>query len=106
MSNPGEIREQVARESERRTRLAVPAFAGGVLYLLSGVIISSTLRGAPTVGLLQGLAPALRGEAAPSVSPRAAEVKFINAHAFGLIAGSVLAEIGRASCRERVFRTV
>ena len=37
----------------------MPAFAGGVLYLLSAIIIASTLNGAPTVGLLQGLAPAL-----------------------------------------------
>jgi hypothetical protein len=88
-----EIREQVARESERRNRLAVPAFAGGVLYLLSAIIIASTLNSAPTVGLLQGLEPALRGEASPHESPRATEVKFISHHAFGLIAGSLLAAV-------------
>ena len=74
-------------------RLAVPAFAGGFLYLLSGIITTSTLNGAPTVGLLQGLEPALSGVASPTVSPRAAEVKFISHHAFPLIAGSVLAGI-------------
>jgi hypothetical protein len=93
MPSTSEIREQVARESERRSRLAVPALAGGVLYLLSGIIISSTLNGAPTVGLLQGLAPALAGEANPAVSPRTAEVKFISHHAFALIAGSALAAL-------------
>jgi hypothetical protein len=93
MSSPGEISEQVARESERRSRLAVPAFAGGLLYLLSGVIIASTLNGAPTVGLVQGLAPALSGVAAPAVSPRTSEVKFISHHAFALIAGSAMAAI-------------
>jgi hypothetical protein len=93
MPSTSETREQVARESERRGRLAVPALAGGVLYLLSGIMISSTLNGAPTVGLLQGLAPALRGEANPAVSPRAAEVKFISHHSLALIAGSALAAI-------------
>jgi hypothetical protein len=93
MPSTSEIREQVARESERRSRLAVPALAGGVLYLLSGIMISSTLNGAPTVGLLQGLAPALAGEANPAVSPRAAEVKFISHHSLALIAGSALAAI-------------
>lgn len=93
MPSSSEISEQVTRESERRSRLAVPAFAGGVLYLLGGIIIASTLNGAPTVGLLQGLAPALRGEANPSISPRGAEVKFISHHAFALIAGSTLAAI-------------
>ena len=93
MPSASEISEAVARESERRSRLAVPAFAGGVLYLLSGIIISSTLNGAPSVGLLQGLAPALSGVANPPVSPRATEVKFISHHAFALIAGSTLAAI-------------
>jgi hypothetical protein len=93
MPSAREISEQVTRESERRSRLGVPAFAGGLLYLLSGVIITSTLSGAPTVGVLQGLAPALSGVANPPVSPRAAEVKFISHHAFALIAGSALAAI-------------
>jgi hypothetical protein len=93
MPSATEISEQVARESERRSRLAVPAFAGGILYLLSGVVITSTLSGAPSVGVLQGLGPALAGEANPPVSPRASEVKFISHHAFPLIAGSLLAAI-------------
>jgi hypothetical protein len=88
-----EIRDQVALESERRSVLAVPAFAGGMLYLLSAIVIASTLKGAPTVGVLQGLEPALRGEANSLVSPRVDEVKYISHHAFGLIAGSVMAAL-------------
>lgn len=84
---------QVEWESERRSRLAVPAIAGGVLYLLSGIIISSTLNGAPTVGLLQGIAPALKGVAHPRESARAPEVLFVSHHAFALIAGSALMAI-------------
>jgi hypothetical protein len=93
MPTSAEIRQQVESETERRTRLAVPAFAGGILYLLSAIIIANTLKGAPTVGLLQGLSPALSGVAEPAVSPRAAEVKFISHHSFPLLAGSVLAAI-------------
>jgi hypothetical protein len=92
-SSPSEISERVAYESERRGLLSVPAFAGGVLYLLSGIIISETLKGAPSVGLLQGIEPALSGVSNPTVSPRAAEVKFISHHTLPLIAGSVLAGI-------------
>jgi hypothetical protein len=92
-SSPSEISERVAYESDRRGRLSVPAFAGGVLYLLSGIIISETLKGAPSVGLLQGIEPALSGVASPTVSPRAAEVKFISHHTLSLIAGSVLAGV-------------
>ncbi|MEA2140890.1 MAG: hypothetical protein QOC91_989 [Solirubrobacteraceae bacterium] len=97
MPSNSEIKEQVARETERRNRLAVPAFAGGILYLLSGIITASTLNGAPSVGLLQGLAPALSGVANPAESPRAAEVKFFSHHATSLIAASVLAAIAIAS---------
>src|ERR1700751_4312359 len=96
MPSASEVREQVARESEQRRRLAVPAFAGGVLYLLSGIIVSASLSGAPTVGLVQGLAPALRGEANPVVSPRTAEVKFISHRALTLIAGSAIGAISIA----------
>lgn len=97
MPTTSEIDQQVARETERRNRLGVPAFAGGVLYLLSGIITASTLNGAPSVGLLQGLAPALSGEGNPAVSPRAAEVKFFSHHATSLIAASVLAAVAIAT---------
>jgi hypothetical protein len=85
-----QIRARVDHETERRNRLGVPSIAGGVLFLLGGVIVTTTLRGLPTVGTIQGLAPALRGEANPAVSPGAAEVRFIDHHAFGLIAGNLL----------------
>ena len=93
MPSASEIREQVAEESRRRERLAVPAFAGGFLYLLSAIIISSTLSALPKVGLLQGLAPAFSGVAQPTVSPRAPEVEFISHRAFALIVGSALAAV-------------
>ena len=82
MATATEIQAQLSREAYRRGRLGVPALAGGVLYLLGSIIIAGTLKGAPTVGLFQGLEPALRGEANPAQSPRAAEVKFISHHAF------------------------
>ncbi len=93
MPTAGEIRDQVAREQERRNRLAVPAFAGGFLYLLSAIIVFSTLNSGPTVGLLQGLAPALSGVANPARSPATAELKYLSQHAFALIAGSVVAAL-------------
>jgi hypothetical protein len=85
-----EIRDRVAYESKRRTRLAVPATAGGVLYLLGAITLSGTLKQVPTVGLIQGAAPAIDGQVNPAVSPRAAEIRFYDHHAFGLIAGAAL----------------
>jgi hypothetical protein len=97
MPTAQEIKEQVASETERRARLAVPAFAGGVLYLLGAIIVSSTLGGAPTVGLLQAVGPALSGTVNPVMSPRAAEVKFFSHHTLQLIAGSTLQGIAIAA---------
>ena len=93
MATAAEIEQRTAFESARRARLAVPAVAGGVLYLLSGIILSATLKELPAVGVIQGLEPVLRGEPNSPVSPRAAEVKYIDHHALGLIAGSVLTAI-------------
>lgn len=93
MPSPTDIAQQLERESTARGRLAVPAFAGGFLYFLSAIVVAATLSSAPTVGLVQGLAPALRGQANPIVSPRAAEVKYISHHALALIAGSVVKSV-------------
>jgi hypothetical protein len=93
MAVTAEIKERTGFETERRARLGVPVAAGGVLYLLSAIILNATLKELPTVGVVQGLEPALRGEANPAVSPRAAEVKYIDHHAFGLIVGNLLAAL-------------
>jgi len=91
MAADAEVKLQIARETEWRARLAVPAFAGGVLYLLSGIITNSIAGGAPTVGVLQGLAPAVQGHPKPAFSPRAPEVKYLSHHASSLIISSVMA---------------
>jgi hypothetical protein len=88
-----EVAAQLEWEHEKRARLGVPAVGGGFLYLFGAVIIGSALGAAPTVGLLQGISPALGGVASPHESPRAPEVRYISHHAFPLIAGSVLSAI-------------
>ena len=72
------IAEQLAKESHRRARLAIPAVAGGVLYLLSAIMLNAALSGLPAVGIVQGLSPALSGRSALAASPRGAEVSFID----------------------------
>jgi Domain of unknown function (DUF4386) len=90
MPSKDEISQQLARESHNRARLGVPAFAGGFLFLLSTIIVTATLNSLPRVGLVQGLSPALRGQGAPLVSPRAAQVRDISHHAFALIVGGAI----------------
>lgn len=93
MASTAEIQQRVTFESARRARLAVPAVAGGVLYLLSGIILSAALKELPAVGIVQGLEPVLRGQPSPAVSPRAPEVSYIDHHAFYLIVGTLLTAI-------------
>ena len=70
MPSAGEIREQIERELNRRTRLAVPAFAGGFLYLLSAIIITSTLNGAADRrAARRASTPASAGVAEPGREP-------------------------------------
>lgn len=87
------ISERVSRETHLRARLGVPAVAGGVLYLLSAIILNSALSGLPAVGLVQGLSPALNGHPTPAASPRTAEVRYLDKHSFGPISASVLTAI-------------
>ncbi len=82
--------EQIAWELHRRARVGVLAAAAGVLYELSASILSAVLKAVPTVGLVQGIGPALQGTASPAVSPGAAEVRFVSSHTFGTIAGSTI----------------
>lgn len=93
MPSTEEISEQVAKETAARSRLAVPSFAGGFLYLLSAIVITETINGAPTVGLIEGLTPALSGVANPAVSPRTPWMKFVSHRAAELIGGGVLSGV-------------
>src|ERR1700722_1085271 len=96
MPSTGEISEQVAKETATRNRLAVPSFAGGFLYLLSAIVITETINGAATVGLIEGLTPALSGVANPAMSPRTPWMKFVSGRAAELIGGGVLSGISLA----------
>jgi hypothetical protein len=97
MASAREIKERVAVESERRSRLGVPVTAGGVIYLLGVIIVTNQLQHLPTVGVIQALEPALKGQTHIGKSPRAREITYISHHAFGLIAGGVLQAIGIAA---------
>jgi hypothetical protein len=85
------IKEQVAWELRLRPRIGLLALASGVLYLASQVVQTVAFRNAPTVSLVQGITPALRGVANPQVSPKVAEIRFLSHHAAVLVVGSVVA---------------
>lgn len=88
-----EVLAQLEWEGGWRARLGVPAVAGGFLYLFGAVIINSALGKAPTVGPLQGIAPALSGVVRPHESPRAPEVRYVSHHSLPLVGGSFISAI-------------
>jgi hypothetical protein len=96
MSSQPSTSEQIAWETNRRTRLAVPAVAGGILYLIGAILLNAALSELPAVGLIQGLSPALAGHRGPAVSPRAPEVAYLSKHALYLIVSSVLTALAIA----------
>ncbi len=88
---------QLAWEGARRSRVAASAIAAGLLLFvgaLYGTLV--VLHGLPIVGLLQGLTPALHGQAAAAVDPHAARLVFIDHHAAGLVLAAVLVSLGTA----------
>lgn len=94
MATKAEVQREIEWEASQRPRMGMLAIAAALLTLISTVISQVTLANAPTVGIVQGLAPALSGQANPPVSPRAPEVRYLSHHAAGLIAGSVVAALG------------
>jgi hypothetical protein len=89
-----DLESQLAAEAAGRNRVSVAAIGAG-LALLAGVVYNlfafSTL---PTVGVIQGLGPALRGQVAAAVDPHTALLGFYDSHAGSLILAAVLVALG------------
>lgn len=81
---------QLEYEGAQRQLVALLAIAAGVIYLLGVLLQYLTNANEPTVGLLQGLAPALHGLKAAAVDPRTATLRFIDQHAFDNLASGVV----------------
>ncbi len=89
-----DLEPQLALEAAGRSRVSIASIAAGLL-LLGGVVYNlaafSTL---PTVGVIQGLAPALRGQAAAAVDPHTALLGFYNSRGVSLILAAVFVALG------------
>jgi len=107
-----DVELQLAWEARWRGRAAIGAGVGAVLMLAASVITVLVTNKAPTVGLIQALAGTpthpgpLRGVANPPVSPRAAELAYINSHALGEIAAGVVWAVAAAGIAFALFYLV
>ena len=82
--------QQLAAEGAQRRRVAVLSIVAALL-LTGGEVWSAVIQSKfPTIGLLQGLKPALNGLQAAAVDPRTAHEQFLVHHQVPLILASVL----------------
>ncbi len=85
---------QLAHEGAQRTRIAVLAIVAGIA-LFAGELWSAVIEAKePTVGLLQGLAPAMKGLAAAPIDPRSAHERFLVNHQLPLIIALLVSSLG------------
>jgi hypothetical protein len=89
-----EDERQLAVEGAQRMRVGVLAVLGGFMLFAGDLWASAVESSSPTVGLLQGLRPALHGAAAAAVDPRTAGLRFLVHDQVPLLAASLIAALG------------
>jgi hypothetical protein len=89
-----EAERELAREGAQRRWVAALAVLAGVA-LFAGELWATVVESKdPSIGLLQGLAPALRGQAAALVDPRTVHEQFLVNHQVRLIIGLLISSLG------------
>jgi hypothetical protein len=85
---------QLVVEGAQRARAAASAVTAGLFFFGGQLWVAVVSAKEPTIGILQGLAPALRGMAAAAVDPRTVHEEFLVHHQYSLIAAFVISNIG------------
>jgi hypothetical protein len=84
----------LAVEGAQRVRVAACSVTAGLFFFGGQLWVAVIGAKEPTIGILQGLAPALHGMAAAAVDPRTVHEKFLVGHQFSLIASFLFSNIG------------
>jgi hypothetical protein len=90
------LTRQLELEASERPRAVAAGVAAGVL-LLGGALYGVVGLSQPRVGVVQGLAPALRGIPDPRIDPRTAEIVFSSHHAARIVTSAIVSAIGIAA---------
>jgi hypothetical protein len=85
---------QLAVEGAQRVRVAACSLTAGLFFFGGQLWVAVIGAKEPTVGILQGLAPAFKGLAAAAVDPRTVHEQFLVHHQFSLIAAFVISNLG------------
>src|ERR1700738_481412 len=89
-----EAERQLTVEGAQRLRVAVASVFAGILLFGGDLWVGLIQAKDPSIGLLQGLAPALRGAAASAIDPRTAHEQFVIHHQTSLILGFLVSSLG------------
>lgn len=89
-----EAERQLTIEGAQRLRVAVASVFAGILLFGGDLWVGLIQAKDPTIGLLQGLKPALHGVAASAVDPRTAHEQFVIHHQTTLIFGFLVSALG------------
>jgi hypothetical protein len=89
-----EDERQLAVEGAQRLRVGICAVVAGFMLFAGDLWASAIESSSPTVGLLQGLSPALHGMAVAHTDPRTLGLQFLVHDQFPLLASSLVAAIG------------
>jgi hypothetical protein len=85
---------QLAVEGAQRVRVAACALTAGLFFFGGQLWVAVIGAKEPTVGVLQGLYPALHGMAAAKIDPRTIHEQFLVGHQYSLIASFVISNLG------------
>ena len=85
---------QLAWEAAGRPRVAASTIAAGILLLGGSIYNTQIVLSAPTVGLVEGLSPALHGQREALIDPHTPSLQFIDHHAGSVILATVLVALG------------
>jgi hypothetical protein len=85
---------QLAVEGAQRVRVAACALTAGLFFFGGQLWVAVIGAKEPTVGVLQGLAPAFHGMAAARRDPRTIHEQFLVGHQYSLIASFVISNLG------------
>ena len=85
---------QLAVEGAQRLRVAAFAVLSGLLFFGGQVWVTITSSTQPTIGVLQGLAPAFSGLKEAAIDPRTIKEHFLVHNQVSLVAGFAISAIG------------
>jgi len=89
-----DVERQLAVEGAQRLRVAALSVLAGLFFFGGQLAVTAVGAKEQTIGVLQGLAPALHGLSAAAIDPRTVHEQFLVHHQVALIAAFLISNLG------------